>query len=131
MTNILRWIAIPFASVLALLIVNFIATLFVGANNISYGVYTGQEPLSITTMIVQLVKDGIVGASFVYAGAYTAPRYNKNVAIVLATILGVLSAFNLVLAVQTDLSLVTILGIIATIIGAVYAAANTENTETN
>lgn len=130
MTNILRWIAIPFASVLALLIVNFIATLFVGANNISYGVYTGQEPSSVTTMIVQLVKDGIVGASFVYAGAYTAPRYNKIVAIVLATILGVLSAFNLILAVQIDLSLMTILGIIATIIGAVYAAANTENIET-
>lgn len=129
MKDILRWIAIPFASLLAMLLAGVLAGVFLWLNNMGSSWYTGESPTRLAEIITLLIKDGVAGFAFVYAGVYTAPSHKNVVAIVLATVLTMFSIGSIILTFYLGRDYFSILGAIVTVIGAVFAVSQAKNIE--
>lgn len=129
MKDILRWIAIPFASLAAMFLACLIMGIILWLNNCGYSWYTGEPVTRLSEILALLFRDGVAGYAFVLAGSYTAPKHNKVVSIVLATIMGVLSITSIALTIYLGREWITILGAIANMAGAVYAANSVEETK--
>lgn len=131
MKNILRWIAVPFAAVLAAIVVNAIGVIYAYINGGGYTLYTGSKVTSITSIIVTIFVQGLVGYAFVKAGAYTAPKYKKITPIVLATVLGCISILSIILIIKGVASgtFDVWAALIATPVGAIYAALTSNDDE--
>lgn len=120
--EVLRWIAVPFASVAASLLVHVIITLFVGMNNVGYMLYTGTEVTSITEILLGLARDFLVGSVFVLAGAYTAPVHRRTVAVVLATVASMLCVVSLAFSIAIWNGVLQCMSAVLTMTGSIVAA---------
>lgn len=123
--TVLRWIAVPFAAILAAFIINLIGVVYTWINGNGIEFYTGgTSSIGLTTIILFLLQNFAVGFSFVWFGAYVAPSNQKNVAIILSTVqvcICVGSAILMLLGFATS-SLQIWAAIIAAAIGGISAA---------
>lgn len=131
MKNILRWIAVPFAAVLAAIVINAIGVIYAYINGGGYTLYTGSKVTSITSIIVTIFVQGLVGYAFVKAGTYTAPKYKKITSIVLATVLACISILSIILIIKGVASgtFDVWAALIVTPVGAIYAALTSNDEE--
>lgn len=118
MKNILRWIAIPFAAILSSLLIHILCTLLIGQMQS----YNGINITSITDIILCIIRDLSVGGMFVYAGAMVAPKANKIVSVILATIACIMCIISFVSNILTHGGFMTHIGIVATLIGAIVGS---------
>lgn len=129
-TNWLRWIAVPFASILASFVVNMVGVIYMWINGNGFQLYSsGAISISIVSIILRLIVDYFVGYSFVMAGSYTAPSYNKTVAIVLSTVLVcvcVVSAMLMLVGIASN-SFAVWGGLVSSSVGAVIATRMVTN----
>ena len=129
MKNILRWIAVPIVSVLALFVVHFAVSLFIGINNAGYEFYTG-EPIGFTKVILLLCREYFVGAAFVAAGVFVAPSNKTIVATVLATAQTIFCVVSIALLFMYGMnSWLQPIGAVLTIIGAIVQAYTVKENE--
>lgn len=91
---ILRWIAMPFVSIVCAFLAYWFVALWIKGNNYGFEVYNGMEVGSISQIILAIAAQAVFGFAFVYCGASVAPRHNKNCAIVLATVFCTLCAIS-------------------------------------
>lgn len=118
MKNILRWIAIPFVAILSSLLIHILCTLWIGQMQS----YNGINITSITDIILSIIRDLSVGGMFVYAGAMIAPKANKIVSVILATIACIMCIISFVSNILTHGGFMTYIGIVATLIGAIVGS---------
>lgn len=121
MKEVLRWVAVPFVAVIAMVIAHAVIHILSGINSAGYEFYYGVETTSVVKIGCALLRDFCAGAAFVYAGAMTAPSHNKTTSIVLATIIGVISVISLIIVLTSEFRFLQCLGIIATVVGTIYA----------
>ena len=121
---VLRWIAVPFAAIMGSILAYAIITLWIGENNFIYQFYTGSNVFSITQIVLSLAAQAAFGATFVFLGSVTAPNHQRICAIVLATVISMLSATSFIIAsIMNGFSCWFLLHIIATIVGAIGSAS--------
>lgn len=123
--TILRWIAVPFASIIAYILGCLLLGLWIWFNSPS--------DLENNISITFLFRDAAAAAMFVFAGTFTAPSHRKTVSIILATTSVCFSAFLAFLSIITPInsSLEFWLSIIASIIGAISASAFIHSQDNN
>lgn len=121
LVTILRWIAVLPAAVLGAIVGNLIGLM----NSGGYSWYTGGEISGLTGFVFFVLQNLFVGAGFVAAGWYVAPRGKRTVAIVLATLAVCVCALSIFLAVVNDLADWKLyLSAAVTVGGAIGAAVN-------
>jgi hypothetical protein len=118
----LRWIGVPVVSIAAMFIVHIVLLFMSGFSNRM--VADMPTVWSIETIISDYISCAVQGGAAVYFGALCAPRFNKVVAIVLATICGCLGVFTLIFA---GFNLAMILFVVGAIIGATCVESNKED----
>lgn len=122
-STILRWIAVPFSSIIGSVICYAIISLWIKGYNFGFYIYNGIEVGGITDIILALMAQAAFGAGFVFCGAFTAPSSQSVCSIVLATIVSILALLSLILSImQSGFSILFLSHIFATIIGAIMAA---------
>ena len=120
--NVLRWIAVPFASIIGATVCYFLVSLWISVNNQGYSFYTGLNVTKVTDYILILFSQGILGAGFVLCGSYMAPSSKRICSVVLSTILCCLEIIILVFSIITEgFSFWELMRIFATIIGSIMA----------
>lgn len=118
--NILRWSAMPFASVIGSCLAYFLVTIWIQENNIGYQLYTGLKVTSITQILLSIFAQGLFGGAFVYLGSLVAPSNKRICAIVLATIISTLSIIALVASIlYIGFSFMQLIYILAIIVGSI------------
>lgn len=121
--NILRWIGIPFASVLASVLSYAVGVTWCGVQNGAFERYSGVEVTSLTKIILLLACYCVSGYTFVMAGVYTAPAHKRVTAIVLATAFTSICAFSMIYSFfSPEYSLMDIITVAFSAIAAIVAA---------
>lgn len=126
MKNTLRWIAIPFVAIISSLLIYILCTLWIGQMENRYGEV---NVYSITDIVLSITRDLFVGGVFVYAGAKTAPKAQKTVSIVLATITCIISITSFVVNIIYRGDFILYLGIVATFIGGIIGSVKINKEE--
>ena len=85
--KILRWIAVPFAAILGMVVFFILGKLLMGINDFSFIVYAGEKTTSLTKIISEIAINFFAGCGFVYCAIYTAPNAKKVVSVVFTTIM--------------------------------------------
>lgn len=121
----LKWIAVLPASVLALILANLVWRLLHSLTASSY-----IDPTSLLNLIfVDIMSSAIASAAFVYAGAFIAPNYKKETALVLTVIISLISGASLLIVNVMTAEYYSNIGIIAGIVGAVVCYFEIQRTE--
>ena len=121
--NILRWVAMPFAAIIGSIIAYLFVSLWIRGNNYGFEVYNGVEVGSITQIILSIAAQAVFGFTFVLCGAYVAPAYNRNCAIVLSTVISMISIVSEIISLsQNGFLFMPFIHTIATIVGSIIGA---------
>lgn len=124
MKTILRWIAVPFASVLGSFIAYAVYMLFNSADwRILPYMPSESGEITIGWLLLFFAAKVIQGVAFVGCGVVTAPSHQKATSIVLATINACLCIGSVVLTFMAQGQWHTWLGSIVCLAGGVYAAS--------
>ena len=131
---LLRWIAMPFAAIIGSLAAYILISLWIKGNEFGFIAYNGIEVGHITDIILAIAAQALFGAAFVFFGALTAPKHQQTCAIVLATIISILSVGSLIFSIASSgFSFLMFIHCLATATGAIIIAktivSNTENEE--
>lgn len=113
--KVLRWIGVLPIAIIAW----FVTSLVLGL------LYRLFNPVEMAEWAITTMVSGGGGFSFVYAGALTAPKGNRIVSIVLATIMTVITIISLVFALcgYGERSIIhSVLSCLSTITGCVFAS---------
>ena len=112
----LKWIAVFPASLLAFVLSNFIWRLLHSLTASRY-------------IFVDIMSSAISAAAFVYAGAYIAPNYKKETALILTILISLISGASLFIVNVMTAEYFSNIGIIAGIIGAIVCYFAIQRTE--
>jgi hypothetical protein len=113
--DVLRWIGVLPISIIAWIVSYWVITLL----NVIF------SPVEMSSYVITLLSSGGSGFAFVYIGSIVAPKGNKVVSIVLATIMVIfaLASFVTYLYGYGDNSmLLQIISTLATILGCIFAS---------
>lgn len=123
--KVVRWILTPIVACIGAVVLHFLYNLI----NPLWGMGV-ENCISIGNICGILIRDFMVGVSFVALATIVAPEYKHVVSIVFATILGVIVLFNLVLFLpMADGSWIEYLSSVVSAGGGVYTAFNFYNSE--
>lgn len=123
MKNALRWIAMPFAAIIGGAIAYALISLWIKGNSFGYSVYNGTEVGSITDILLAIAAQAVFGAAFVFCGAITAPMHRKICAVVLSTIISIVSIASMIwMFSMTGFSFLQMIHFLATCGGAIGVA---------
>ena len=121
----LKWIAVLPATVLALILANLIWRLL---HSITASRYI--DPDSCLNLIfVDIMSSAIATAAFVYAGAFIAPNYKKETALILTILISMISGASLFIVNVMTAEYFSNIGIVAGIVGAVACYIEVQRAE--
>lgn len=126
---ILRWIAVPFAAIAAMMIGHIVGTI-IQAFCLNYVLIGEGEIVRAVSGIIGELTGGIC---FVAGGTWVAPKANKIVSVVLATAAVVISIISLLFLcfVTKNVNLIGIIEVLFFAAGSVIYSYNTYNDSTN
>lgn len=120
--NILRWCAMPIAAVIGAFIAYFLIALWINGNIYGFQSYNGTEVGSMSQIFLAISAQAVFGAAFVYCGATVAPSYQRTCAVVLSTVISMLTVASFILSLNLNgFGFMQLLHSIATIVGAILA----------
>lgn len=121
--TILRWCAVPFAASLGAFISYFLISLWIKGNIYGFQIYNGEQIGSITQILLAIAAQAIFGGAFVYCGTIVAPANRRICAVVLSTVISLISIISLVtFIVIYGFTFMQLVHCAATAIGAIGAA---------
>lgn len=121
----LKWIAILPASVLALILTNLIWRLL---HSLTASRYIDQDSW-LNLIFVDIMSSAISAAAFVYSGAFIAPDYKKETALVLTILISMISGASLFIVNVMTAEYFSNIGILAGIVGAIVCYFEIQRTE--
>lgn len=123
LTYVMRWIGVPFASVLAGILSYAVGVIWCGVQNGAFEKYNGVEVTSLTKIVLLLACNCLSGYTFVMAGVYTAPAHKRVTAVVLATAFTAICALSVIYTLLSpDYSLMDVVAIVCSVIAAIVAS---------
>ena len=121
----LKWIAVIPVSVLALILANLIWRLL---HSLTASRYIDPDSW-VNLVFADIMSSAIAAAAFVYAGAFMAPNYKKETALVLTILISVISGASLFITNVITADYFANIGIAAGIVGAVACYYEIQRTE--
>lgn len=122
--KVLRWCAMPFASIIGA----YITYVLISLNDYAFEAYSGVEIKGITQIILAIAAQAAFGAAFVFCGAITAPTNRRICAIILSTVVCVSCVLIFVLSTNMNgFGFMRLTHYIATMVGSIYAAIQFED----
>lgn len=111
----LKWLAVLPASILAFVLANFIWRLL---HSLTASRYIDTDSW-LNLIFVDIMSSAIAAAAFVYAGAFIAPNFKKETALVLTILISIISGASLFIVNVMTAEYFSNIGIVAGIVGAI------------
>lgn len=122
----------PIAAVIGAFIAYFLIALWINGNIYGFQSYNGTEVGSISQIFLAISAQAVFGAAFVYCGATVAPSHQRTCAVVLSTVISVLTVMSFILSLSLNgFVFMQLLHSIATIGGAILAVGAFQQDESN